>query len=88
MTTTRRRKKRWRTWLEPRARDEVDSYAAVTKYTWGGVELKIADCDRRVTLSFYPNRLDYSREKLNRLRSALDMVDKYLDEAHAERSDD
>lgn len=67
---------RWRTFLEP-AGNDVDSYVAVKVNDWE-IELKIADCDRRIKLYFQPeserNRKTMLK-KVAKLRTALDAVE-------------
>ena len=71
---------RWRTFLEP-ARNDVDSYVAVSVDD-NFIDLKVADCDRRVHLYFYPGTAKErrtARAKLARLREALDRVEQAID---------
>lgn len=79
--------RRSRAWLEPRSGAEVDSYIVVTKHDWGHVELKISDCNRRVEIGFYPQRLKYSLKKLDRMRAMLDKAEEFLREAAEEGAD-
>jgi hypothetical protein len=66
---------RWRTFLEPVAND-VNSYVAVyADETWA--ELKVADCNHVIVLSFYlttARRRKAAQVKLARLQRALDLV--------------
>jgi len=62
----------WRSWLEPSVRNVVDSYIRVQP--WGsGVTLKIADCDKAITLEF--DNTSGSKRKLKILREALDRIE-------------
>jgi hypothetical protein len=58
----------YRTFLEPPA-TEVDSYVRVTNYKYGEVELKVADCDRRITLAFRKTKAGL--RKLAKMERAL-----------------
>jgi hypothetical protein len=67
---------RWRKFLETPV-SGTDSYVAVTVHddgTW--INLKIADCDRRINLGFdrVPKKRKAMIHKINTLQIALDKV--------------
>jgi len=73
---SKKKRNHWRSWLEPSVGNVVDSYIRVQP--WGsGVTLKIADCDKAISLEFDSSAA--SRRKLRILREALDRIEVELE---------
>ena len=75
---------RRRTFLEPPS-SVIDSYVA-TDIADGNISLKLADCNRAVTLDFSVGRwqsrdVAHAMTKLNKIRAALDRIELALDKA-------
>lgn len=76
---------RYRRFLEP-VKNRVDSYVVVEDDGWrnndySSVELKVADCNRNVVLSFptgSPARRRRGLRKLQKLRTALDILEERI----------
>lgn len=82
-----------RKWLETTSRGSADSYWRVDAERvpkkengtpqWRNIDLTLADCNRRIYLSFAyttENQRQYMIRKLDRLQEALDLVRKALEE--------
>lgn len=73
---------RWRKFLETPA-SGTDSYVAVStdhNERWPDATLKVADCDRTITLWFNldKKRIKAARRKVDRLREAIDILDNVI----------
>ncbi len=74
---------RYRTFLEPDAKRDVDSYVKIISDKWN-ISFKIADCNRTVTLLFPLETIrdiEISRAKLNKLQVALNHITAELTKA-------
>ena len=73
--------KRWRKFLVPDLSINADSYIVVKNHGYDAATVKIADCNRAISLEFdfsSKKGLGASRLKLNTLREGLDIIEKTM----------